>query len=267
VRIALGIEYCGTDFSGWQLQEGARTVQGCVEHAVSRVADHPLRVVCAGRTDARVHAFGQVAHFDTAAERPPHAWVFGANSHLPGDVSVRWARPVGDDFHARFSAVRRRYRYFIYNSSVRPAVWRSRVAWEFRPLDEGRMREAAAHLVGEHDFSSFRSYACQAKTPVRTLHRLEVARQGDLVVVDAEANAFLHHMVRNLAGVLMEVGVGKRPPDWAREVLEARDRRLGGVNAPPDGLYLIGVQYPGRFELPHEAGDPCGPCVPFPSSI
>jgi tRNA pseudouridine38-40 synthase len=255
VRIALGIEYCGTDFSGWQLQEGTRTVQGCVEDAVSRVADRPLRVVCAGRTDARVHALGQVVHFDTGAARPPHAWVFGANSHLPGDVSVRWARPVAADFHARFSAVRRHYRYVIYNSGVRPAVWRSRVAWEFRPLEEDRMREAAALLVGEHDFSSFRSYACQAKTPVRTLHSLEVARRGGFVIVDAVANAFLHHMVRNLAGVLMEIGTGKRPPSWAREVLEARDRRLGGVNAPPDGLYLIGVQYPERFELPYEPKD------------
>lgn len=255
MRIALGIEYCGSDFSGWQLQEGTRTVQGCVEQAVSRVADRPLRVVCAGRTDARVHALGQVVHFDTEAERPPRAWVFGSNSHLPDDVSVRWAYAVDPAFHARFSAVGRRYRYVIYNASVRPAVWRGRVSWEFRPLDEQAMAEAAGLLVGEHDFSSFRSYACQAKTPVRTLHRLTVARRGRLVIVDAVANAFLHHMVRNLAGVLMEIGMGKRPPSWAREVLEARDRRLGGVNAPPDGLYLIGVQYPDRFELPYEPND------------
>lgn len=251
----MGIEYRGTGFSGWQLQDGARTVQGCVEAAVSRVADHPLRVVCAGRTDARVHAFGQVVHFDTPAQRTPHAWVFGANTHLPHDVSVLWARAVADDFHARFSALRRHYRYVIYNASVRPAVLHSSVAWEFRALDDERMREAAVALRGEHDFSSFRSYACQARSPVRTLYRLDVTRRGRFIMIDAIANAFLHHMVRNLAGVLMEIGMGKQPPPWAQEVLEARDRRLGGVNAPPDGLYLIGVQYPERFDIPYDPRD------------
>jgi tRNA pseudouridine38-40 synthase len=252
LRIALGIEYRGTDFSGWQLQDGARTVQDCVERAVARVADHPLRVVCAGRTDARVHALGQVVHFDTHAVRTPRAWVFGSNTHLPDDVSVLWALPVEPDFHARFSALRRHYRYVIYNASIRPAVFRSCVAWEFRPLDVESMKAAAADLLGEHDFSSFRSYACQAKHPVRTLYRLDVERHGRFVVLDVVANAFLHHMVRNLAGVLMEIGMGKRPIRWAREVLEARDRRLGGFNASPDGLYLVGVQYPERHNIPYD---------------
>jgi len=251
MRIALGIEYDGSDFAGWQLQEaGVRTVQGSVEQALSQVADHPLRVICAGRTDAGVHATAQVVHFDTPAQRSAHSWVCGANANLPKGVSVQWARDVPDDFHARFSAVRRRYRYVILNRAVRPAFLAGRVAWEYRPLDEALMGEAAQCLLGEHDFSAYRAVACQAKSPVRTLYELSVRRDRDLIFLDLEANAFLHHMVRNIAGVLMDIGAGKQSPAWAREVLETRDRTLGGITASPHGLYLTGVIYPERFDLP-----------------
>jgi tRNA pseudouridine38-40 synthase len=251
MRVALGIEYEGTRFCGWQLQPGVRTVQGCVEEALSRIADHPVRVVCAGRTDTGVHALGQVVHFDTAASRHTRSWVFGANTHLPQDVSVRWAQPVAEDFHARFSAMRRHYRYVIYNNPVRPAVFAAGVAWEYRALDAARMQAAAAHLLGRHDFSSYRATACQAKSPVRTVQSLGVARHGDFIVFDIVADAFLHHMVRNIAGVLIAIGAGERSMDWSREVLEHRDRRLGGVNAVPAGLYFVGVQYPEHYGIPY----------------
>ncbi len=251
MRIALGLEYDGSAFAGWQVQEpGVRTVQACVEAALSRIADHPVRLICAGRTDAGVHATAQVVHFDTTARRPLHAWVLGTNSHLPEAVAVRWAREVPEDFHARFSARSRCYRYLILNRPVRPTFLARRVTWTHRPLDEARMAEAARDLVGEHDFSAYRALGCQARSPVRTVHRLEVLRRGELVVLEVEANAFLHHMVRNMAGVLMEIGTGRRPVGWAREVLEGRDRTLGGVTAPPDGLYFVGVRYPERYGLP-----------------
>ena len=251
MRIALGIEYDGSDFAGWQLQvAGVRTVQGVVEQALSQVADHPVRVICAGRTDTGVHATAQVVHFDTRAERSVRSWVYGANANLPTSVSVRWAQPVSDDFHARFSAIRRRYRYVILNRQIRPTFLDARVAWEYRSLDETLMRQAARDLVGEHDFSAYRAVACQAKSPVRSLYELTVARDRDLVILDVEANAFLHHMVRNIAGVLMDIGAGKQAPGWAREVLESRDRTLGGITAQPYGLYLTGVGYPADFELP-----------------
>jgi len=251
MRIALGIEYDGSDFAGWQLQHGeVRSVQGVVEQALSRVADRPSRVICAGRTDAGVHATSQVVHFDTHAERDMHSWVYGANANLPKTVTVQWARIVREDFHARFSAQRRRYRYVIFNRELRPAFLASRVAWEYRPLDEVLMRRAAQDLVGEHDFSAYRAVACQAKNPVRRLYELAVKRDRDLVILDLEANAFLHHMVRNIAGVLMDIGAGKQAPGWAREVLESRDRTLGGITAQPYGLYLTGVDYPARFDLP-----------------
>lgn len=251
MRIALGLEYDGSDFSGWQSQEGdVHTVQCVVEQALSRVADHPLRVVCAGRTDAGVHATAQVIHFDTHAGRSMRSWVYGANANLPKSVSVQWAFPVNDDFHARFSAVRRRYRYIILNREVRPTFLAWRVAWEYRPLDEMLMHRAAQYLVGEHDFSAYRAVACQAKSPVRVLYELAVTRDRDLVILDLEANAFLHHMVRNIAGVLMDIGAGKQAPDWAREVLESRNRTLGGITASPHGLYLTGIDYPHNFDLP-----------------
>ena len=250
MRIALGVEYDGSAFSGWQLQEGVRTVQGCVETALSKVADHPVRVICAGRTDAGVHARGQVIHFKTDAVRSMRSWVFGANANLPTEISMLWAQPVSDDFHARFSAVRRRYRYVILSRPVRPTFLAGRVSWNYRSLNETRMVAAASCLLGEHDFTSYRALACQAKTPVRTLYRLDVTRQDDLIFIDIEANGFLHHMVRNIAGVLMAIGAGEREPIWARQILEMRDRTAGGVTAPPHGLYLMEVGYPEIYVIP-----------------
>jgi tRNA pseudouridine38-40 synthase len=250
MRIALGVEYDGSGFAGWQIQPGTRTVQGCVEQALSEVAAHPVEVVCAGRTDAGVHARGQVVHMDTTATRTPRSWVLGTNANLPRDVSVTWAVPVDSAFHARFSARRRRYRYVILDRMVRPALGRERVCWTHRPLDAARMAAAAVHLLGEHDFSSFRALACQARHAVRTVYRVDVTRQGALVLLDVEANAFLHHMVRNIAGVLLAVGRGDREPGWVGEVLKACDRAAGGVTAPASGLYLTGVDYPEHFRLP-----------------
>ncbi len=250
MRIALGVEYDGTKFYGWQLQPGTRTVQECIEQALSKVADHPVRVITAGRTDTGVHALGQVIHFDTESARSDRSWVYGANSYLPDDCGVVWAQPVSDEFHARFSATARYYRYVIFNRAARPGAFGSRVSWCYRPLNVESMQEAARHLIGAHDFSSYRALACQAKNPVRTVHRLDVARYGELIVIDIVANAFLHHMVRNVAGVLMTIGASERPSAWAREVLEARDRTLGGVTAPPHGLTLMRVEYPESFGLP-----------------
>jgi tRNA pseudouridine38-40 synthase len=251
MRIALGIEYDGSEFCGWQLQkEAVRTVQGAVEQALSKVANHEVHVTCAGRTDTGVHATEQVVHFDSDAVRDERAWVYGSNANLPKDVVVLWARPVAEDFHARFSAERRAYRYVIFTREVRPTFLAYRVTWHYRPLDVARMQAAGNHLLGEHDFSSYRAVACQAKSPVRTLHKLEVSRQGPFIFIDVEANAFLHHMVRNIAGVLIAIGEGEKPVEWSREVLEARDRTLGGVTAPPHGLYLTEVGYPEKFSLP-----------------
>jgi len=250
MRIALAVEYDGAPFCGWQYQDHSPSVQECVEKALSKVANHPVRVICAGRTDTGVHATEQIIHFDTEAVRNDHQWVFGANANLPDSISILWARHVSNEFHARFSAIRRRYRYVILNRRVRPALQTRRTVWEYRPLDEGRMVEAASYLVGEHDFSSYRALACQAKSPVRTLYQLVICRQAELVILDLEANAFLHHMVRNIAGVLMTIGAGEKEPNWAQEVLELRDRTLGGITAPSGGLYLTGVDYPAEFELP-----------------
>jgi tRNA pseudouridine38-40 synthase len=251
MRVALGVEYDGRAFHGWQAQQpGVRTVQGVLEDALSKVANHPLRVVCAGRTDTGVHAFGQVVHFDTAAQRNPRNWLLGCNVNLPDDVSVTWAQPVDDSFNARFSAVSRRYRYLILNRTARSAILAGRVSWSHYPLDADAMHRAGQALVGEHDFSSYRALACQAKSPVRTLHSLQVERKGDFVVLSVHANAFLHHMVRNIAGVLMAIGRGEQTQSWAAEVLALRDRTQGGVTAPPHGLYLQAVEYPDRFAIP-----------------
>lgn len=250
-RIALGVEFKGSRYRGWQRQEdGVPTVQGGLEKALSRVADHPVSLMCAGRTDAMVHASGQVVHFDTTVERPLKAWIMGTNANLPGDISVTWAKVMPAHFHARFSAMARRYRYVIYNDQIRPAHQAEEVTWNHRPLDASRMREAARALVGTHDFTSFRAVQCQAKSPVKTVHHLEVIEHGRFIVLDIRANAFLHHMVRNFAGVLMTIGAGERPSEWAAEVLAARDRRAGGVTAHPYGLYLVRVEYPEEFVLP-----------------
>ena len=251
MRIAAGIEYDGSNFCGWQLQKDAvRTVQGAVETALGKVANHQVRVTCAGRTDTGVHATEQVIHFDTDVERDERAWVFGTNANLPKDVVVLWAKPVSEDFHARFSAERRAYRYVIFTREVRPTFLAYRVTWHYRPLDVERMQAAGNYLLGEHDFSSYRAVACQAKSPVRTLHKLHVTAQGPFIFIDVEANAFLHHMVRNIAGVLMAIGEGEKPVEWSREVLHAKDRALGGVTAPPYGLYLTKVGYPEKFAIP-----------------
>lgn len=250
MRIALGLEYDGSGFSGFERQPARRTVQGEVEEALTRIAASPIRVICAGRTDAGVHASAQVVHFDTSAPRPRHAWVRGTNTYLPKDVAVQWARIVDDDFHARFLALRRRYRYIIVNRSTRPALLAGRAAWEFRPIDARLMRIGARHLVGEHDFSSFRAAGCQASNPVRRVHRIDVRRIGERIAIDVEANAFLQHMVRNIAGTLLAIGTGKRAPGWTASVLAARDRTAAGVTAPPGGLYLVGVDYPEGVGIP-----------------
>lgn len=251
MRVAIGVQYDGSGFRGWQAQQPrTRTVQTVLEQALAKVANHPVRLVCAGRTDAGVHGVGQVAHFDTTALRSERAWVRGGNAHLPLDISLNWARETPDDFHARFAALARRYRYLILNRPQRSALWRERAAWHYRPLDAERMQRASQALVGEHDFSSFRAAECQARHPVRTVHELTLRRQGDGIVLDVEANAFLHHMVRNIAGVLMAIGAGDRPVEWAREVLERRDRTQAGVTAPAEGLYLVAVRYPEQFGLP-----------------
>jgi tRNA pseudouridine38-40 synthase len=250
MRIALGIEYDGRPYCGWQYQDHSPSVQAVVEQALSNVAAHPVRVICAGRTDTGVHAAEQVVHFETEVVRDDKAWVMGTNANLPKSVSVLWVRNVDDTFHARFSAIRRRYRYAIFNRPVRPAFLAGRVAFCFRPLNESRMQKAAQYLMGEHDFNAYRAVACQAKSPVRTVYQLDVTRRDELILIDIEANAFLHHMVRNIAGVLMAIGAGEQEPGWAKEVLEGRDRSLGGVTAPPDGLYLMEVVYPEMFGLP-----------------
>lgn len=254
-RLAVGLQYDGTGFAGWQRQQeprqrSVRTVQAVAEEAVSHVAGEPVNLVCAGRTDAGVHARAQVAHFDTRATRPLRGWLLGANSALPRDVSVSWVCPVPEDFHARYSAEARTYRYFILNSPARSALAENRATWVHRPLDEQRMREATGHLCGEHDFSAFRAAECQSRTPIRRLEALTVERQGEWVMIQATANAFLHHMVRNIVGLLIAIGTGQREPSWARQVLESRDRRSSAPTAPAAGLYFWAVRYPSRFDLP-----------------
>lgn len=249
MRIALMVEYDGSQYHGWQAQTGLRTVQSVLEQALSQVANHDVTVVCAGRTDTGVHATNQIIHFDCDSERTIRAWIYGANSFLPKDVCVKWGGLMSDDFHARFSAVSRRYRYIIYNSPIRPALLRSSVTWQYRPLDHVAMHEASQCLLGEHDFTSFRALECQSKTPMRNVLHLSVERNGDLVVFDISANAFLHHMVRNIVGVLIAVGSGRKPGDWVQDVLDAKDRKLGAETAPPYGLYLVGVVYPEHYGI------------------
>jgi tRNA pseudouridine38-40 synthase len=247
----MGVEYDGQNFCGWQTQkDDLPTVQDSLEEGISTVADQAIKVVCAGRTDTGVHACGQVVHFDTDTNRDERSWVLGTNANINKSISVLWAKPVSEDFHARFSALSRRYRYVIVNRFVRPTFLAGRVSWEHRPLEEKRMQQAANHLLGEHDFNAYRAVACQAHSPVRTVSQLDVIRKEDLVIIDIRANAFLHHMVRNIAGVLMAIGAGEQDVDWSKEVLETRDRTLGGVTAPPHGLYFMGVEYPPEFEIP-----------------
>lgn len=255
MRVALGLEYDGGRFHGFERQVGPRTVQEELERAIGRVAAHKVRVICAGRTDAGVHAAWQVVHFDSHARRPLQAWVKGVNRYLAGDAAVLWARRVDDRFHARFSATGRRYRYRILNRPIRPAIEAGQVTWEYRPLDAKRMHQAAQALVGEHDFTSFRAAGCQARQPVRRVYRIEVARKGQYINIDIHANAFLQQMVRIIAGTLIAVGAGERPLEWPTSILAARDRRLAGTTAPPTGLRLVGIDYPATFALPAPTDD------------
>jgi tRNA pseudouridine38-40 synthase len=252
MRFAACVEYDGSGYSGWQSQHGQKVkfVQTELETALSKVADRPVQVVCAGRTDTGVHATSQVVHFDTDAIRSDRSWILGTNVNLPHDIALRWVTEVNEEFHARFSALSRSYRYIIDNRWVRPSIFHNRVTWERNPLDEKRMADASQYLLGRHDFTSFRSLACQANSPVREIQKLDVFRQGEFVIMDVRANAFLHHMVRNLAGVLIAIGTGEEEIVWARDVLEHRDRALGGVTAPSAGLYLVDVEYPEHFNLP-----------------
>jgi len=253
MRIALGIEYDGTDFSGWQRLSHGDTIQSRVEAALSFVAAEPIEVTCAGRTDAGVHALCQVVHFDTNAQRSERGWVLGTNSRLPPSVAVRWARQAPAEFHARFGARARRYRYTILNRPMRAALDARYVTWERVPLDAARMHAAAQALVGEQDFSAFRTIACQARTPRRNVHEISVARRGEHVVVEIQANAFLHHMVRNIVGSLLPVGRGEQPPEWIAQLLAGRQRSLAGPTAPPQGLLFLGPLYPAECGLPAEA--------------
>ncbi|MFK5970507.1 MAG: tRNA pseudouridine(38-40) synthase TruA [Candidatus Marithrix sp.] len=244
MRIALGIEYAGNDFFGWQIQPQLRTVQGCVETALSKVANHPVKVFCAGRTDTGVHALEQVIHVDVNVERPKNAWILGTNSNLPKDISVLWAKTVDNNFHARFSAQTRHYRYIIFNKPVRPAILYKKVTWEFRPLDIQAMKNASKCLIGTHDFSSYRAITCQANSPIRTILSIKISYLKKKIIIDVSANGFLHHMVRNIAGVLITIGRGEKPIEWANDVLQAKNRKVGGITARPDGLYLVKIDYP-----------------------
>jgi tRNA pseudouridine38-40 synthase len=252
MRIAMGIEYDGTDFFGWQRLKEGPSVQGQLEQALSRVADHPVDVSCAGRTDAGVHGRCQVVHFDTPAQRDMRGWVLGSCSNLPDSVAVLWAQPVADDFHARYAARSRRYRYRILNRSVRAALEARYVTWERLPLDAARMHQAAQALLGLHDFSAFRALSCQAKHPHRTVLSVDVRRDGEYVTLEIEANGFLHHMVRNIVGSLLLVGRGERPVEWMAELLSGCDRQVAGPTGPASGLTFIGPRYEARWGLPSE---------------
>ena len=256
-RVALCLSYNGYQYHGWQSQKsGIPTVQQALEKAISLVANEKINVVCAGRTDKSVHSSYQVVHFETTATRDARAWVFGCNANLPKDISVFWAGSVDSDFHARFSATSRRYNYVIYNHPIRPANFSTELTWSHQVLDAGLMHKAAQCLVGKHDFTSFRAVGCQSKSPVRTLEFVDVTRYGNILLLDIKGNAFLHHMVRNIAGVLMAVGSGKESVGWCSEVLAARDRTKASVTAPPYGLFLTQVDYPEEFKIPKTSGAP-----------
>lgn len=256
-RIALCVSYNGARYHGWQEQKsGVASVESVLRSAIERVANHSVELTCAGRTDKGVHASHQFVHFDSSAVRSPRSWVFGCNSALPKDVSVLWADQVADDFHARYSATSRRYFYCIYNHPVRPSNYAKEVTWCHYPLDASRMHAAAQCLVGEHDFSSFRAAGCQSRSPMRFLEHVDVFRMGHMIVMDIKGNAFLHHMVRNIAGVLMSIGSGEKDESWCAEVLAAKDRTAAGVTAPAGGLYLAQVDYPEGFGLPTDCAAP-----------
>ena len=249
-RIALGLEYDGSRFLGWQTQPGGGTVQDALESALSAVADMPVSVTCAGRTDRGVHALAQVVHFDTTAERPDSAWVRGVNALLPESVAVLWSRRVSADFHARYAARSRTYRYVLVNRPVRPVLAAHYAGWYHAPLDVAAMREAATQLIGEHDFSAFRAADCQAKGPVRTLHSIDIEQHGERIEFSLRANAWLQHMVRNIVGTLVYVGAGKQPPSWVKAILDSRDRARAAPTFASEGLYLAAVEYESKWQLP-----------------
>ena len=255
MRIALGVEYFGHHFRGWQSQAGGGTVQDALESALAAIAGQPVGTLCAGRTDAGVHAIQQVIHFDAPVERPLTAWVRGVNSNLPEGVAIRWAQPVSDEFHARFSAIGRRYRYLLLNRPQRPGLWQGRMGWHHLPLDLAAMQDAATRLLGEHDFSAFRAAECQAKSPVKLMTEARVRQFGSLFVFDFAASAFLHHMVRNLVGTLVYIGKGSHAPDWVHDLLQMRDRRLAAPTFAPDGLYFRGPVYEPHWLLPEPTDD------------
>lgn len=254
MRYALGVEYDGGEFQGWQQlgEFGGPSVQAALQDALSSVAASPVQVVCAGRTDAGVHGECQVVHFETDVERSTRGWMLGSTARLPSSVAVRWCVPAADDFHARFSAVARRYRYRLLNRAIRPALYRQTLSWERRPLDAGAMHHAAQALLGENDFSAFRSVQCQALHARRELQSIQVTRSGEVIEICVQANAFLHHMVRNIVGSLILVGSGERPMDWIAELLAGRDRTVAGPTAPPQGLVFVGPLYPSKWALPEE---------------
>jgi len=256
-RMAALLEYDGSAYAGWQTQAHAKSLQEAVEAALGFVAGAPVAAVCAGRTDAGVHALGQVVHFDTAARRTPRAWVLGANTRLPPDISLQWAGEVAADFHARHTALRRIYRYYLLNRSARSALAHLRTAWIHKPLDVDAMRTAAQVLLGEHDFSAFRSVECQSKSRMRRVERISVTGDGDCLCIEISANAYLHHMVRNIVGTLLEVQSGNDPERAMKRILESRDRRLAGATAPAAGLYLWRVEYPSAHPIPAPAGRFC----------
>lgn len=257
-RVAMAVSYDGSAYRGWQSQRKPQvtTVQEVLERSLGQIADAPVVVQCAGRTDAGVHASHQVVHFDSPSHRDEKAWVMGGNTSLPRNIAIHWAKPVSASFNARFSATARRYRYVILNTPARSALLPSGVTWESRALDAAIMHKAAQALIGERDFTSYRAVACQSRTPMRNVHFIDVRRCGDLVVIDIQANAFLHHMVRNIAGVLIAIGSGRQPVNWAADVLAARDRTVAAATAPPYGLYLVDVIYPPEFGLPDHVPGP-----------
>ena len=256
MRLALGVEYDGSFFNGWQVQLQQRTVQGTLENAISRVAASPIKVNAAGRTDTGVHALNQVVHFDTKAQRTTRNWLLGINANLPNDIAVYWVKPVDDEFHARFSADQRRYRYLLLNRLSRSAIQQQRMWWIHQPLDIDKMQQAANLLLGQHDFSALRASECQAKSPIKTLDAIVISRREDCIAVDVVARSFLHHMVRNIMGLLIAVGEGKQPVNWVNDVLASRNRDQAGVTAPPQGLYLTDVRYPQEYSLPAVSGFP-----------
>jgi tRNA pseudouridine38-40 synthase len=250
VRWALGVSYLGQAYDGWQSQPSGRTVQDQLETALARFADRPVSTVCAGRTDAGVHGLMQVVHFDTDIQREPFSWVRGTNRFLPSDIAVQWAQPVPDAFHSRASAIARRYAFVVLESAVRPSLESGRAGWVFRPLDGPAMQDAARRLLGEHDFTSFRASGCQARSPVKTMHRIELSRRGPYWRFEFQANAFLHHMIRNIMGCLLLVGQGQQPPTWIDDVLAERSRDAAAPTFPPDGLYFLGPVYEDHWGLP-----------------